>query len=124
VGDNSWDEIIAKYQYYKKQENWEFLADLELLVQHILQNRDVSAVHPFASHVTLCLTKYKTYDEWHDKPFISIDSTHTGKYKFTLTEPLEDGEVYRARSESIVCSFDKTLDIYDELIEKLTQLEA
>jgi hypothetical protein len=119
----SWNEIVAFYEDFKKEEGWEFLAEVEALVRRIIQNRDTSGIYPFTSHETLCLTRYQTYPEWYDKPLISINSTRTGKFKFELTEPLEDNEVYRQKSEAIVCSPDKALEVYDELVAKLRRLE-
>ena len=118
-----WDEIISFYHDLESGEDWYFVS-MEALVKRIIENRDVSKIYPVTSHHILCLSKYKTYDEWIGKPSISIRPVSAENYRFSLTEPLEDGEIYRERSESISCPMSYALKAYDELIEKLAKLES
>ena len=41
-----------------------------------------------------------------------------------MVEPLALGDIYRERTESIVCPLDYALKAYDEMIEKLDRLES
>ena len=118
-----WDRIISFYQDLESGEDWYFVS-MEKLVKLILENRDLSGMHLFTSHEILCLTKYKTFDEWKDKPLVSIKPASADNYWFSLTEPLEDGEIYRERSESISCPMEHALKAYDEMMEKLAKLES
>lgn len=122
----SWKEIIEFYKDGKTHKGLENLEAIEKLVCYLVNNRDLSSIYPFTSHEVLCLTKFKTYDEWYIKPIISIELNFGANdeyiYKFTLTEPLEDGKIIRYKAEIVHCSFENSLNIFDEFIEKLERL--
>jgi hypothetical protein len=118
-----WDEIISFYRELESKEFWGF-GSMAALVTLIIENRDVSEIYPVTSHETLCLSKYQTYDEWVSKPSVSIRPASADHYWFSLTEPLEDGGIYRERVESILCPMDYALKAYDEMMGNLARLES
>ncbi len=118
-----WNELISFYRDLELSRSWNIVS-MEKLVKLILENRTVSEIHPFTSHHILCLTKYKTYDEWKDKPLVSIGPASSSNYWFKFTEPLEDGNIYREKSESISCTLEYALTAYDEMLGKLENFES
>ena len=120
----TWDELVRFYHEIESAEDWPNLVSMEALVRQILDNRDVSVVHPFTSHDTLCLTKHKTYDIWKDEPLISIEPASADFYCFSLTEPIGGGKFPRQKSEAIWCPPERALEAYDEMIERLEKLES
>jgi hypothetical protein len=117
----SWDSVVEFYQELYSHKGWEIYAKMEKLVNFLLASRNLSALHPFTSHQFLCLTFYKTYEEWKDKPSVTVEIT--GDYfKFTLVQPFGEGEIYREKTESIGCPverLDLALQAFDDLTEKL-----
>ncbi len=91
-----------------------------------IENRNLQNLHCFTSHETLCITKFKTYPEWFDKPLLSIDVNWSAdekyEYKFSLVKRQEQDNVMREFAESVFCSFDKSLENFDEMIEKLEKV--
>jgi hypothetical protein len=120
----TWDELIEFYHEIESAEDWPNYVSMEALVRQIIGNRDVSALHPFTSHDTLCLTKHATYDLWKDRPTISIDPASAVFYLFTLTEPIMGSRFPRQKSESVWCPPEHVLEVYDEMIGKLEKLES
>ena len=118
-----WNELISFYQDLELSRDWDF-ASMEKLVKLILENRNVNKIHPFTSHHILCLTKYKTYNEWKDKPLVSIEPASSSHYWFKFAEPFDDGDIYREKSESISCPLEYALKAFDEMIEKLEKFES
>ena len=118
-----WNELISFYQELELISSWNIVS-MEKLVKLILENRTVNKIHPFTSHHILCLTKYKTYEEWKDKPLVSIEPVSESHYCFKFTEPINDGDVYREKSESISCPLEYALKAFDEMIEKLEKFES
>jgi hypothetical protein len=113
-----WDELISFYQKFESSNEWNIVS-MKKLVKLILENRTVNKIHPFTSHHILCLTKYKTYQEWKDKALVSIEPASSSHYWFKFTQPLGNDDFYREKSESISCTFEYALTAYDEMIEKL-----
>lgn len=120
----TWDELVEFYHEIKSAEDWPNYVPMEALVRLIIDNRDVSTVHPSTSHDTSCLTKHRTHDLWKDKPVISIDPASDVFYFFSLTEPVSDATCPRQKSESVWCPPEHVLEVYDELIGKLERLES
>ena len=120
----TWDELVGFYHEIESSEDWPNSVSMEALVKLLIDNRDVSALHPFTSHDSLCLTKHKTYDRWKDKPVISIDPASAAFYLFSLTEPIMGSKFPRQKSESIWCPPGHVLEAYDEMVEKLERLES
>jgi hypothetical protein len=118
-----WEEIISFYHNMESGKD-RYLVSMEALVKQIIENRDVHNIYPVTSLLTLELSKYRTYHEAKDKPLVSIKPVSATHYCFSLIEPLEFGEIYRERAESISCLYAYALKAYDEMIEKLEKLES
>jgi len=120
---NEWDEIVSFYDDLITHDDWlkwwKLVGDF---VRKLIVSRDVSGLHPFTSHEVLCLTKYKTYTKWEDKPMLTITAASNERLGFSLIEPIEDDEIYRERTETITCPPDRALQVYDELTQKLDRL--
>lgn len=129
MSETDWNEIIDFYGNFPHNENYKEYKEIERMkkfVIHLIQNRDLQNLHCFTSHETLCVTKFKTHPEWFDKPLVTIDinwgASEQYKYKFSLVERQEKDNVIREFVESVLCSFGKSLEIFDEMIEKLEKV--
>lgn len=127
MSDGSWDQVLADYKYVQNESWGEDYVWMEKLVLHLLENRDLSMLYPITSHFRLSAFIGTKFEETYEKPWISIILTHENRprlrdksrYKFTLTTGYEDGDIYRSLDESIYCSFEKSLEVFDELFAKL-----
>ena len=110
---NQWDKLIPFYREFVDE--YEYFAPMIELIEQVIAHRDTSQVYPHTSHAVLCLTKQRTYEEWLDKPFVSIEATGTGWLRFNFIVPKPEGDIYRERRASITCGPEQALDIYDEV---------
>jgi hypothetical protein len=121
----SWQEVINFYDKTKWNDNGKELEWIQKFVEELVVSRDLDSVYPFTSHEVLCITKFKTYPEWFDKPLLTIEinwsAVESFKYKFSLIQR-EEGEVLREFVESVYCSFEKSLETFDEMVAKLEKV--
>ena len=126
MDETDWKELIKFYESFEEQETWKELEWMRKFVLHLFESRNLQDLNYFTSHETLCVTIFKTYLEWHDKPFVTIDinwgADEQYKYKFSLVKRKELSNVMRESTESVFCSFDNSLEIFDEMIEKLKEV--
>ena len=126
MAEADWKEIIKFYESFGNHETWKELEWMKKFVSHLIENRDLQNLNYFTSHETLCITKFKTYLEWRDKPLVAIDINWGAdvqyKYKFSLIDRKEQDNVLREFAESIFCSFDKSLTVFDEMSSKLERI--
>lgn len=126
MAETDWKELIKFYESFEDRETWKELEWMTKFVLHLIENRNLQYVNYFTSHETLCVTIFKTYLERRDKPLVRIDlnwgADEQYKYKFSLVERKEQNNVMRESTESVFCSFDKSLEIFDEMIEKLKEI--
>ena len=127
MSDGDWNKVLTDYKRAQK-ESWGLdLIWMEKLVLHLLSNRDLSIYYPVTSHYVLGLFICKSLDEIYDRPSISIELSHENRektkdkfrYKFSVRHSKKDGDIYRQYIESVFCSFEKALEVFDELVEKL-----
>ena len=127
MSDGSWDAVLQDYKL-AQEEGWrEIYIWMEKLVLHLIENRDLSMLYPITSHNVLSAFIGKEFGEVYHKPTISIELTHEHRahledkyrFKFSLNTGYEDGELCRGNKESIYCSFEKSLEVFDEIFEKL-----
>lgn len=132
MADGSWDKILAEYKNVREVDSktMPFAKDfiwMEKLIPHLLKNRDLSRFYPVTSLHVLCLSIGNTWEESRGKPYISIKPNWTiieknrdkFRFEFSLTWHRGDGEICRQNVESIFCSFEKSLEVFDEMVEKL-----
>jgi len=127
MSDGNWKEVLEDYKYAQTQSWGEDYVWMEKLVSHLLANRDLTMLYPITSHFRLIAFTGKEFGEVYDKPSISINLTHENRprtidkyrFKFSLTTGNEDGELFREYVESVFCSFEKSLEVFDEMFEKL-----
>lgn len=127
MSDGSWDEVLKDYRYAQNDGWREIYIWMEKLVLHLLENRDLSMLYPITSHNVLSAFIGKEFSEFYHKPTISIKLTHETRarledkyrFKFSLNTGFEDGEIFRGNEESIYCSFENSLEVFDELFRKL-----
>jgi hypothetical protein len=121
-----WKELIDFYDEFSSQENYKEIEGMKKFVILLVKNRNLQNLHYFTSHETLCITKFKTHPDWFDKPLVTIDinwgADEQYKYKFSLVKRQEEDNVLREFAESEFCSFDKSLKVFDEMIEKLEKV--
>ena len=131
MATGNWNDILDEYKdlikHSAKHPLWKRFIWMEKLIPHLLSNRDLSELYPVTSHNVLNLSFSKNY---HYKPHISINVNrslraelrHEYKYEVSLTHYREDGNIWRRNIESVFCSFEKSLEVFDELYEKLKAL--
>lgn len=121
--NKEWKELIKFYESFENLEDWKELVWMKKLTVHLIENRDLDDINYFTSHENLCVTMFETYSEWKDEPFVEINinwgASEQYIYKFSLVSSQEQENIIRLFSESVLCSFDKSLEIFDEMIEKL-----
>lgn len=132
----NWDEILSAYksnrELLSKTTTWgKDLICMEKLFFHLLSNRDLSKFYPVTSHGSLLLSIGKTWEETLDKPFISIhmqlmnvkeEYRDKFRYEFSLSQDKKDNESWTRNVESVFCSFEKSLEVFDKMIEKLEKI--
>ncbi len=114
MANTDWKELIKFYESFENHETWKELEWMKKFVSHLIENRNLQNLHYFTSHETLCLTIFKTYLEWSVKPFVTVSinwgANEQYKYKFSLIKRNEQNNVMREATESVFCSFDKSLE--------------
>lgn len=132
MADGNWDKILAEYKiardhYAETMPLGKDFIWMEKLIPHLISNRDLLELYPVTSLHVLNLSICKSWEETLNKPYISIKLNWTIKekfrekyrYEFSLTQHRKDGNICRQNVESIFCSFEKSLEVFDEMIEKL-----
>lgn len=130
MASGNWEDILELYrknQFGNLKDNcfW-----MEKLITHLTDNRQLSDIYPLTSHLVLSLTICESYSEVRAKPHLQIkinsdsseDTKDRYKYDFTIVNHKDDGEIYRISKDSIFCSFERSLEVFDEMIEKLKQI--
>ena len=126
MADGNWDEILESYKFAQER-NWgKQYVWLEKLVSQLLANLDLSILYPITSHYLLILYIGNRFEGINNLPRLSIElSFEVGefidksRYKFSLTTGNEGDELFREFVESVYCSFEKSLEVFDEMFEKL-----
>lgn len=127
MSDGSWTQVLEDYKFVQTQDWGADYIWMERLVSHLFEHRDLSMLYPITSHFQLSAFIGTKFEEMYEKLAISIVLTHeirphlkdTCRYKFTLTTGHKDGEIYRSFDESVYCSFEKSLEVFDEMFTKL-----
>ncbi len=127
MSDGSWKEVLEDYKYAQTQSWGEDFVWMEKLVSHLFEDRDLSMLYPITSHFRLIVFIGTSFNEKYKKPKIRIELSHDFRehvkdkyrYKFSLITGIEDGELYREVVETVYCSFEKSLEVFDEMFEKL-----
>lgn len=130
MSDGNWNEVVSDYKFAQNESWGKDFIWMEKLVLHLLSNRDLSKFYPITSHYVLSFSKGNSFDEIYDKSFISIELSHEirehikdkFRYKFSLTTGNEDGDIFRQYVESVFCSFERSLEVFDEFVNKLEKL--
>jgi hypothetical protein len=121
-----WKELIKFYESFGDHKTWKELEWMKKFLLHLIESRNLQDLNYFTSHEILCVTIFKTYLEWRDKPFVTIDinwgADEQHKYKFNLVKRKEQNNMMRESTESVYCSFNKSLEIFDEIIGKLKEV--
>jgi hypothetical protein len=119
----SLEEILKFYEDfedYQDESEW-----MVKLVKHLVANRDLSSFYPFTSHETLCFSMFESHEDWFEKPIISIDinweASEEYKYKISFERRKVEADLWRQFLESVYCPFEKCLEIFDEMAEKLKE---
>ena len=128
MSDGSWKQVLEDYKYAQTQSWGEDYVWMEKLVSHLLENRDLSMLYPITSHFSRLIAFIgTTLNVKYKKPKVKIELNHNFRehfkdkyrYKFSLITRNEDGELFRENVESVFCSFEKSLEVFDEMFEKL-----
>ena len=127
MSDGSWKQVVEDYKYAQGESWGEDYVWMERLVSHLLENRDLSKFYPVTSHYRLIMFIDDNLGGIYHKPQITIELSHEVRthikdkyrYKFSVTRFNEDGELFREYVESVYCSFEKSLEVFDEIFEKL-----
>lgn len=115
------NEVI---KFYEDLENYE--SEFKWMVKftkRLFANRDLSLMHFFTSHQILCFSMFETYVDWLEKPIVSVDlnwvSAEKYKYKISFERRKVESDLLRQFIESVHCPFEKCLETFDEMVEKL-----
>ena len=127
MSDGSWQQVVEDYKLAQKETWGENFVWMEKLVLHLLEKRDLSILYPITSHYRLITFIGTNLSEKYGKPKISIElsqrlldhSKDKFRYKFSLHTGHEDDELFREFVESVYCSFEKSLEVFDQMFEKL-----
>lgn len=127
MSDGSWKTVLKDYEYAQKEVWGKDLIWMEKLVSHLLSNRDLSMLYPITSHYRLIVFIGKKFGEKYDKPLMIIELTSKNqerlkdkfRYKFSVRIKREENELFREFIETVFCSFEKSLEVFDEMFEKL-----
>ncbi len=130
MADGNWDEILEGFKNLRESLEKPYGKDLiwlENFIRHLILNRDLSEIYPISSHSKLILVIANSLSDRRGKPVIVIqinsnffpDEIDKYRYEFQLIQKIKDKDIYRQNVESIFCSFEKTLEVFDELFEKL-----
>jgi hypothetical protein len=103
---------------------------LEKFIRHLISNRDLSGIYPISSHCQLIFVIANSLSDRRGKPIINIQITYDRflyekdkfRYEFKLIQRKKDEDIYRENVESVCCSFEKSLEVFDEMFEKLKVL--
>lgn len=120
----SWSYILKYYEDLAKDKEWEEFAAMDKFVKNLTANRELNGLYAVTSHETLVINKSEDFEQWFNSPSIYVElnfgASEEYLYKFTFAEPLEHNEIIRTKEETVLCSFEKSLEVFDEMIEKLT----
>jgi hypothetical protein len=127
MSDGSWKDVLSDYKYAQKESWGEDYIWMEKLVSHLLANRDLSMLYPITSHYRLITFIGESFDGIYTKPTMSIKLSHENRehlkdkfrFKFSFTTDNEDGDLFRVYVQSVYCSFEKSLEVFDEMFAKL-----
>jgi hypothetical protein len=123
---------LVDYQRVQNESRGTNYVWMEKLVSYLPGNRDLSMLYPITSHYRLIAFIGTKFEEMYERPALTIKLTHEirprlkdkCRYKFTLTTGYEGDGVYRSFDESIFCSFEKSLEVFDEIFAKLETATA
>ncbi len=130
MADGNWEDILNTYkrEYDSEKSPWaKELIWMEKLIKHLLSNRDLSELYPITSHFNFLLKIGKSLKDCRGKNAVikirlNTDNTTNEdeyRYEFQLIERFNETEIFRKKTETVLCSFEKSLDIFDEMYEKL-----
>lgn len=133
MADGNWDEILEGFKKLRESIDKPYGKDLiylEEFIRHLISNRDLSGIYPISSHLHLILVIAKNFSDKYGKPVINVrinsdrflDEKDEFRYEFVLFQRKKDKDIYRENVESVFCSFEKSLEVFDELFEKLNRL--
>jgi hypothetical protein len=119
----SWSHIVKYYEDLAQDEKWKEFVEMEKLAKNLIANRNLNELHAHTTHMILGITKSEKYEHWINEPKLFIELNFGASdeylYKFSFIEPVESNEIIRTREEVILCSFEKSLEVFDEMVEKL-----
>jgi hypothetical protein len=127
MSDGSWDDVLSGYKTAQNVNGYEDFVWMEKFVAHLLANRDLSKLYPITSHQRLIVFIGESFELVYNKPVITIQLSHEVResikdkfrFKISLTSGREDGELFRENAETVYCSFEKSLEVFDEMFAKL-----
>ena len=119
----TWKFIAEYYEKLANEDEWKDFAAMEKLVKTLIANRNLSGIFAHTSHMNLVITKSEEYEKWFEEPALFVELNFGASkeylYKISFVEPIENNEIIRVKEEANFCSFEKSLEIFDEMCEKL-----
>ncbi len=114
-----WSELIQFYNDLLKNKGWNKVKGLRQFVIDLIENRNLDGLYYHTSHERLCITLYEKYEEWRDRPILTIDSTTESTITIAIsTFSKESNEIFREHTEKIYVPVEDSLIYFDEMIEK------
>jgi hypothetical protein len=116
---SDWRELIPFYQDCvdgSTPERERFLGMVEF-IGILLTNRNLADIHFFTSHEILCVTLYRTYEEWQDKPIIAIDVPDRNRPLFKVVRGTRT-------IEEVSCPIHDGIRHFDEMVSKLRRIKS
>ena len=128
----NWNEILESYRFPQKEYWGKDFIWMEKLINQILANRDLSILYPVTSHHRLIMYIGKSFEGIDVRPQIKIELSYEAReelrdkfrFKLSLVTGREDEDVFKEYVESIYCSLEKSLEVFDELFDNLKAITA
>jgi hypothetical protein len=130
MASGNWKDILDFYQSNQSGNLQNICFWMERLIRHLLNNRQLTDVYPLTTHLVLSLTICENYSQVRGKPHLKIqlnsdvseNTKDKHRYDFTVIKFQDSGEIYRLNKDSVFCSFEKSLEVFDEMIAKLREI--
>jgi hypothetical protein len=108
-------DVLKFYEDFRSHSGWEHLEAMRTFLPRVFRERDLSGCTFVTSHETLCITRYRTYPQWLDKPSLFLNCTAKDRLKIEFQTTLATSPVVRLLTESVNCPPELALQEFDRL---------
>ena len=130
MSDGGWDDVLSELRQGGKDVCGAAGEWLEKFVVRLMSERDLTKLYPLVAHGRLIVFIGESFEVAYDKPVIEVELgrempaslREQYRYKISFTTGRPDGEFFRETAESVYCSFEKSLEVFDEMFAKLERV--